>query len=81
MWAIATRCEPSEQVDIVRNAWSSGLDPRLAPGDRARGLTSHSKLILDACKPFAWRGEFPATSALSLDEARAISEKWFRRQR
>jgi 4-hydroxy-3-polyprenylbenzoate decarboxylase len=77
MWAIATRCEPSEQVDIVRNAWSSGLDPRLPPEDRARGLTSHSKLILDACKPFAWREQFPTTSALSLDEARRIKEKWF----
>jgi len=77
MWAIATRCEPSEQVDIVRNAWSSGLDPRLSPEDRARGLTSHSKLIIDACKPFAWRDEFPTTSALSLEEARRIKEKWF----
>jgi 4-hydroxy-3-polyprenylbenzoate decarboxylase len=77
MWAIATRCEPSEQVDIVRNAWSSGLDPRLPPEDRARGLTSHSKLILDACKPFAWREQFPTTSALSLEEARRIKEKWF----
>ena len=24
MWAVATRCEPSEQLDIVRNAWSLG---------------------------------------------------------
>src|SRR5438270_9745868 len=32
MWAITTRCEPSEQVDIVRNAWSSALDPRI-PAD------------------------------------------------
>jgi 4-hydroxy-3-polyprenylbenzoate decarboxylase len=78
MWAIATRCEPSEQVDIVRNAWSSALDPRLSPGDRARGLTSHSKLVIDACKPFAWRDEFPATSALSHAEARTIRETWFR---
>ena len=29
MWAITTRCEPSEQIDIVRNAWSSALDPRI----------------------------------------------------
>jgi UbiD family decarboxylase len=78
MWAIATRCEPSEQVDIVRNAWSSALDPRVTPADRSRGQTSHSKLILDACKPFGWRDEFPRTSALSQEEARAIGDKWFR---
>ena len=41
MWAITTRCEPLEQIDILRNAWSSALDPRIAPEDRERGVTSH----------------------------------------
>ena len=36
MWAITTRCEPAEQIDIVRNAWSSALDPRIPAGDEAR---------------------------------------------
>ena len=76
MWAVATRCEPSEQVDIVRNAWSSALDPRIAPDDKARGVTSHSKLIIEACRPFPWIDRFPPTSALSLAEARAIEAKW-----
>ena len=31
MWAITTRCEPSETVDIIRNAWSSALDPVSTP--------------------------------------------------
>jgi UbiD family decarboxylase len=76
MWAVATRCEPSEQVDILRNAWSSALDPRISPADKAQGVTSHSKLIIEACRPFPWIDKFPPTSALSLDEARAIEEKW-----
>ena len=54
MWAITTRCEPTETVDIVRNAWSSALDPRIPPDDKERGITSHSKLIIEACRPFAW---------------------------
>lgn len=78
MWAIATRCEPSEQVDIVRNAWSSGLDPRITPEARSRGETSHSKMIIDACKPFGWKDRYPRTSALTADAARTIREKWFR---
>jgi 4-hydroxy-3-polyprenylbenzoate decarboxylase len=78
MWAIATRCEPSEQVDIVRNAWTSALDPRLSAAERNAGQTSHSKIILDACKPFAWREQYPKVSALSQEDARAIIEKWFR---
>jgi UbiD family decarboxylase len=76
MWAVATRCEPSEQIDIIRNAWSSGLDPRIAAADKQRGITSHSKVIIEACRPFPWLEKFPPTSALSLEEARAIEEKW-----
>jgi 4-hydroxy-3-polyprenylbenzoate decarboxylase len=76
MWAVATRCEPSEQIDIIRNAWSSALDPRISPAERARNVTSHSKLIIEACRPFAWIDQFPPTSVLSLAEARAIEEKW-----
>jgi len=76
MWAVATRCEPSEQVDIIRNAWSSALDPRIPGEAKLAGITSHSKLIVEACRPFPWRDKFPPTSALSLDEARAIEAKW-----
>ena len=76
MWAIATRCEPSESVDIVRQAWSSALDPRISAEMRERGETSHSKMIIDACKPFAWKDDFPRTSALAREDARAIEDKW-----
>ena len=76
MWAIATRAEPAESVDIVRDAWSSALDPRISPERRARGETSHSKMIIDATKPFAWREQFPKVSALDASEARAIAAKW-----
>ncbi|MFL5048115.1 MAG: UbiD family decarboxylase [Xanthobacteraceae bacterium] len=76
MWAITTRCEPSEQIDIVRKAWSSALDPRIPADDKQRGITSHSKAIIDACRPFAWLDRFPPTSALSQQEAQAIAEKW-----
>jgi UbiD family decarboxylase len=76
MWAVATRCEPAEGIDILRNAWSSALDPRIPPDEKARGVTSHSKAIIDACRPFAWREKFPPASALTADEAREIEEKW-----
>jgi 4-hydroxy-3-polyprenylbenzoate decarboxylase len=76
MWAITTRCEPSEQVEIVRNAWSSALDPRIPADAKARGTTSHSKLIIEAVRPFAWKEQFPSTSALSPADARAIADKW-----
>lgn len=76
MWAVATRSEPSESVDIVRNAWSSGLDPRIPAEHKELGLTSHSKMIIEACKAFAWADKFPRTSSMSIEEARDIEKKW-----
>jgi UbiD family decarboxylase len=76
MWAVATRCEPADGIDVVRNAWSSALDPRIPPQQKERGVTSHSKAIIDACKPFEWRDKFPQASALSAEEARQIEAKW-----
>ena len=76
MWAVATRCEPADGIDIIRNAWSSALDPRIPPEEKERGVTSHSKAIIDACRPFAWIDKFPKTSALSAEEAREIEAKW-----
>ncbi len=76
MWAVTTRAEPSEDVDIVRNAWSSSLDPRISAADRDIGLTSNSKMIIDACIPFQHLASYPRTSALSITEANDIRERW-----
>ena len=27
IWALSTRCNPSDDLDILRNTWSTGLDP------------------------------------------------------
>jgi 3-polyprenyl-4-hydroxybenzoate decarboxylase len=78
MWTITTRSEPSESVDIVRDAWSSALDPRIPPAMKLRGVTSHSKMIINACVPFAWKSSFPHVSALSPDELNATDQKWGR---
>jgi len=81
MWAITTRSEPSESVDIVREAWSSALDPRIPPAVKLRGVTSHSKMIINACIPFAWKSDFPHASALSPEELNATDQKWGRHLR
>ncbi|WP_297296171.1 UbiD family decarboxylase [uncultured Methylovirgula sp.] len=76
MWAVTTRAEPSESVDIIRNGWSSALDPRLSADARMQGATANSKMIIDACKPFHNIADYPRASALSPAAARAIEEKW-----
>src|SRR5262249_6482733 len=76
MWAITTRCDRAEQIAIVRNAWSSALDPRTRAEAKPAGITSHSKAIIEAVRPFGWKDKYPPTSALTADEARAIEAKW-----
>jgi 4-hydroxy-3-polyprenylbenzoate decarboxylase len=76
MWAVTTRCEPAEQIDIVRNAWSSALDPRIPDDSKRAGITSHSKAIIEAVRPFGWKDKYPPTSALTAEEAHEIEVKW-----
>jgi hypothetical protein len=37
----------------MRNPWSWALAPRIDAADCRRGQNAHSKIIIDACKPFA----------------------------
>jgi 4-hydroxy-3-polyprenylbenzoate decarboxylase len=76
MWAVATRAEPSEDVDIIRNGWSSALDPRIPEQNRTVGLNSNSKMIVDACIPFQHLGTYPPTSALTIAETADIRSRW-----
>lgn len=76
MWAVTTRAEPSEDVDIIRNAWSSSLDPRISMENRDIGLTSNSKLIIDACIPYQHIGTYPRTTSLSIEESHAVLSRW-----
>src|SRR2546428_12747205 len=57
VWAMSTRSDPVESIDIIKRAWSGPLDPRI-PKDR-KGHSSRA--IIDATRPFEWRGGGPPT--------------------
>src|SRR5205085_584326 len=54
IWAMSTRCDPAEDIDIVRRAWSGPLDPRLP-----KGTTWNSRGLIDACRPYDMLKDFP----------------------
>ena len=68
MWAVATRVQPAEDIDIIRNIKGSMLDPSIMHD------TKGSKMIIDATKPvdrpFARRVNVPdeALKRVRLDE-------------
>lgn len=78
IWAMCTRVDPSESVQILDNAWSSDLDPRVSPEKRKKGDYTIGKMLIDACKPFPWRDHFPMANRFSLDMRAKILEKWRR---
>jgi UbiD family decarboxylase len=70
LWAMCTRADPGTSIDVVRDAWTTKLDPRLSPDQIASGQLTMGRLLIDACKPYAWREQFPASNVFSR-EARA----------
>jgi len=60
LWAMCTRCDPVEDIDFIRRAWSGPLDPRIA-----RGTASNSRAVIDACRPFERLADFPPVARAS----------------
>jgi 3-polyprenyl-4-hydroxybenzoate decarboxylase len=76
MWAMCTRVDPTTAVDVVRDAWTADLDPRLSPAKRAAGDLTVGRMLINACKPFAWRDQFPKTNVFNSEERKILENKW-----
>ena len=70
-WAVLTRSDPTDDIEFIRRAWSSPLDPMVPHG----GIPFNSRAIIDATIPWERRDTFPE-SIVKIDEARAVREKW-----
>jgi 4-hydroxy-3-polyprenylbenzoate decarboxylase len=71
MWAMCTRCDPAQDIDLVRRAWSGPLDPLL---DRAS--STNSRAIIDACRPFERLADFPMVARASPELRLKVKEKF-----
>ena len=76
MWAMVTRSDPETSIDIVKKAWSTPLDPRIPPEQRERGDFTNSRAIIDACRPFEWRQQFPLVNMPSKELSAETREKF-----
>jgi 3-polyprenyl-4-hydroxybenzoate decarboxylase len=72
LWAICSRSDPVDAVEIIRRAWSGPLDP-IIPKER-KGFSS--RMIIDACRPFEWRDKFPPAAEISRDLQDSLLVKW-----
>jgi len=76
LWAVGTRCDPTTSIDILKGCLSSPLDPHIEPEMRAKGNWTSSKAIIDACRPFHWRKDFPAVNEISESLKAKALERW-----
>ncbi len=76
IWAMLTRSDPATSIDIIRNAWSTPLDPRIEPERKAVGDFTNSRAIINACRPWHWRDKFPKVNAPTPEVARLARQRF-----
>ncbi len=73
IWAMSTRVDTRDSIDIIEGGWSSALDPMCYDGDTDR---RNGRIIVDACKPFRRRDSFPIVARSSKELDARIIAKW-----
>lgn len=76
LWAVTTRCDLLNSIDIIKGTWSGRLDPVLPAENKEKGDFTTPKLIIDACRPFHWRDKFPPVNEISPELRKKTIEKW-----
>jgi 4-hydroxy-3-polyprenylbenzoate decarboxylase len=71
MWAMCTRCDPVNDIEFVRRAWSGPLDPLLD-----KSSSTNSRAIIDACRPFERLKDFPMVARASPELREKVKEKF-----
>lgn len=71
LWAMATRSDPASDIDIVRNTWSTPLDPLLPEPP-----FQNTRALIDACRPWAHRDTFPPVAEPSKELRAKTRQKW-----
>jgi len=68
---MGTRCNPEEDIDILRKNWSSRLDP-LTFTD----VLYNSRAVIDACIPYEHRDDFPKIAQTSPEYKKLMMNKY-----
>jgi len=71
IWALCSRVDPREDVEILTGRWSTPLDPMSYPPE-SRNL--NARIVIDACRPYG--REFPTVCESPPDYQREIVARW-----
>ena len=74
LWAMCTRTDVVDDIDVMKRCWSTPLDPMAFAGEGPRYY--NNRMIIDACRPYDRLGTFPAVARTSEDEAKQLRSRW-----
>ena len=72
VWAMCTRFDPREGMEVLRGCWSTHLDPMSYGRDDPR----NARVVVDACRPFNRRDSFPVVARSSAELDERVRAKW-----
>lgn len=72
IWAMCTRFDPREGMEMLRACWSTALDPMAYAADDPR----NARVVIDACKPFNRRDSFPLVVRASKEVDDLVRKKF-----
>lgn len=73
IWAMSSRSNPIEDIDVLRNTWSTWLDPtQNPPEERPYG----SKALINACKEHRYLPVFSKRTTLRREMYDQVAERW-----
>jgi 4-hydroxy-3-polyprenylbenzoate decarboxylase len=73
IWAMASRCNPIDDVDILRNTWSTWLDPTQNPPEKR---PYGSKALINACKEHRYLPVFSKRTTLRREIYDKVAGEW-----
>jgi 4-hydroxy-3-polyprenylbenzoate decarboxylase len=76
LWALATRCDPATAINVITEAWSTPLDPRIPPDARAQRNFTNSVAVINACQPYHWKDQYAKTCYFPEAVRKETYSKW-----
>lgn len=73
LWAMTTRCNPKDDIDILRNTWSTYLDPTQNPPEER---PYSSKVLINACKEHRYLNVFARSTCITKDVYNRVKDRW-----
>ena len=73
IWAMCTRVDPRDDLDVIKGAWSTTLDPTSYPPEERR---LNARVVIDACRPWLRRDTFPKVARNTPGLDARLRAKW-----